>query len=55
MNEKLGVKIPIVRIVRLLGKAIRFSKQGYTKEEKRELGLDLAALGADILEDVIDG
>ena len=41
--------IPIARIVRLVTKAIRLGKGGYTREELRELAADLLDLGATVL------
>jgi len=41
--------IPIARIVRLVTKAIRLGKGGYTKAELRELAADLLDLGATVL------
>ena len=48
--------IPAIRILRLITKALRFSKNGYTREERRELGLDLLLVAAHVLENIeLDG
>jgi len=48
------VEVPIGRIVRLVAKTLRYSKGGFTKDERRDLGLDLLLLAAHVLEDVAD-
>jgi hypothetical protein len=48
------VAVPVGRIIRLVTKAIRFSRGGFTKDERRELGLDLLELAAFILDDLLD-
>lgn len=48
------VAVPVGRIIRLVTKAIRFSKGGFTKAERRELGLDLLELAAHVLDDILD-
>lgn len=40
------------KIVRIGIKAIKLSKDGFTKEELREIGTDLLEMGLEILEDV---
>jgi len=44
-----ATSIPIARIVRLVTKAIRLGKGGYTKAELRDLAADLLDLGATVL------
>ena len=44
--------IPAIRILRLITKALRFRKDGYTREERRELGLDLLLVAAHVLENI---
>ena len=46
------IHVPTSRILRLITKAMRFRKDGYTKEERRELGLDLLLLAAHVLENI---
>lgn len=46
------VHVPTSRILRLITKAMRFRKDGYTREERRELGLDLLLLAAHVLENI---
>ncbi len=41
--------VPIGRIIRLVTKAIRLGKGGYTRAELRDLAADLLDLGATIL------
>jgi len=48
------VKVPVGRIIRLVAKAIRFGRGGFTKDERRELGLDLLELAAFVLDDILD-
>jgi hypothetical protein len=58
--SKLGIKnmknikteVSVLRVIKLLAKAIKFGKDGFTKEELRELGADLLQLGIEILEDL---
>tara|TARA_R100000742_G_C4166702_1_gene6395 strand:+ start:303 stop:506 length:204 start_codon:yes stop_codon:yes gene_type:complete len=58
--NKLGIKnmknikteVSVLRVIKLLAKAIKFGKDGFTKEELRELGADLLQLGIEILEDL---
>ena len=44
----------IPRLISVVGKVIKFSKQGWTKEEKREIAEELVLLAADLLKDVVD-
>ena len=46
---KSAVNVPVARIVRLVTKAIRLGKGGYTRDELRELAADLLDLGATVL------
>jgi len=48
------VKVPVGRVIRLVTKTVRFSKGGFTKAERRELGLDLLELAAHVLDDILD-
>lgn len=41
--------VPVARIVRLVAKAVRLGRGGYTPAELRELAADLLDLGATIL------
>jgi hypothetical protein len=41
--------VPIARIIRLVAKAVRLGRGGYTAAELRELAADLLDLGATIL------
>lgn len=43
--------IPVARIIRLVSKAIRYSRGGFTKAERRDLIASLLALAAEIAED----
>jgi hypothetical protein len=45
-------EVSVLRVIKLLAKAIRFGKDGFTKDELRELGSDLLQLGIEILEDL---
>jgi hypothetical protein len=42
------------RLVKLIIKAIKFSKGGLNKEERQELGQDLLLLAYDVLGDIVD-
>lgn len=44
------IKIPVGDILRLVGKIIRYSKGGFTPEERRDLVGDLLELAARIAE-----
>jgi hypothetical protein len=44
-----ATSVPVARIVRLVAKAIRLGRGGYTREELRELAADLLDLGATVL------
>lgn len=46
---KTAVNVPVGRIIRLVTKAIRLGKGGYTRDELRELAADLLDLGATVL------
>jgi len=48
--KEVFVKLPIVKIMRLIGKLIRASKGGLTKEEALDLLEDLSSLSFDIAE-----
>ena len=43
--------IPVARIIRLVSKAIRYSRGGFTKAERRALIASLLSLAADIADD----
>ena len=43
--------IPVARIIRLVSKAIRYSRGGFSKAERRDLIASLLALAAEIAED----
>jgi hypothetical protein len=49
-GKDIFVKLPIVKIMRLIGKLIRSSKGGLTKEEALDLLEDLSSLSFDIAE-----
>ena len=40
--------IPVARIIRLVSKAIRYSRNGFTKAERRDLIASLLSLAADL-------
>ncbi|MCH9733305.1 MAG: hypothetical protein K0U78_01925 [Actinomycetia bacterium] len=42
--------IPIGRILRLVTKAVRYSKGGFTRAERLDLGLALLELAGDVLD-----
>ena len=44
--------IPVGRILRLLTKTLRMSKNGLDREERRELGIDLLLISAHILDGI---
>ena len=46
---KTAANVPGGRIIRLVTKAIRLGRDGYTKNELRELAADLLDLGATVL------
>ena len=48
--KEVFVKLPIVKIMRLIGKLIRASKGGLSKEEALDLLEDLSSLSFDIAE-----
>lgn len=52
MKDK--VNVPVGRIIRLVTKAIRYSKGGFSIEERRDLGLDLLMVASHVLEDIVD-
>ena len=43
--------IPVARIIRLVSKAIRYSRGGFTKAERRDLIAALLSLAADIADE----
>jgi hypothetical protein len=45
-------QLPVGKIIRLVTKTIRLSKGGFTRAERRDLGLDLLMLAAHVLEGV---
>jgi hypothetical protein len=47
-----NLNIPVGRILRLLTKTLRMSKDGLDREERRELGIDLLLISAHILEGI---
>lgn len=49
-GKDIFVKLPIVKIMRLIGKLIRSSKGGLSKEEALDLLEDLSSLSFDIAE-----
>lgn len=53
MND-IQVKIPVARLARLVAKAVRLSRNGFTKEERQSLGADLLDIAAQLLEDALD-
>ena len=44
-------RVPIGKIVRLVAKAARYSKGGFSAEERRDLGVSLLELASAILEE----
>ena len=48
--KEVFVKLPIVKIMRLIGKLIRSSKGGLSKEEALDLLEDLSSISFDIAE-----
>jgi len=48
--KEVFVKLPIVKIMRLIGKLIKSSKGGFSKEEALDLLEDLSSLSFDIAE-----
>lgn len=44
--------ISIIKVIRLLTKAVKYGRDGFSKEELKELGTDLLTLGLEILEDI---
>jgi hypothetical protein len=48
--KEVFVKLPIVKIMRLIGKLIRASKGGLSKEEALDLLEDLSSISFDIAE-----
>lgn len=48
------VAVPVGRIIKLVAKTVRFSRGGFTKAERRELGLDLLELAAHVLDDILE-
>jgi hypothetical protein len=49
-GKEIFLKLPIVKIMRLIGKLIRCSKGGLTKEEALDLLEDLSSISFDIAE-----
>ena len=49
-GKEIFVKLPIVKIMRLIGKLIRSSKGGLSKEEALDLLEDLSSISFDIAE-----
>ena len=52
--KTIKTEVSVLRVIKLLAKAIKFGKDGFTKDELRELGSDLLQLGIEILEDLDD-
>ena len=52
--KNIETEVSVLRIIKLLAKAIKFGRDGFTKDELRELGADLLQLGIEILEDLDD-
>jgi hypothetical protein len=50
--KNIKTEISVLRVIKLLAKAIKFGRDGFSKEELRELGADLLQLGIEILEDL---
>ena len=50
-SKMIDPEIPIGRIIRLVSKAIRYSKGGFTREERRDLIAALLSLAADIADE----
>ena len=48
------VDVPVGRIIRLVTKTLHYSKGGFSREERRDLGLDLLLLASHVLEDIVD-
>jgi hypothetical protein len=49
-GKEIFLKLPIVKIMRLIGKLIRSSKGGLSKEEALDLLEDLSSISFDIAE-----
>ncbi len=49
-GKEIFLKLPIVKIMRLIGKLIRASKGGISKEEALDLLEDLSSISFDIAE-----
>ena len=41
------------KLVKLIVKVVKFSKGGFSKEERQELGADLLELAAEVLDEVV--
>ena len=54
MDKKEGLINLTPKLVKLIVKTIKYSKGGLTKDERRELGLDLLELAYEVLGDLID-
>ena len=46
--------VPVARIIRLVSKAIRYSRGGFSKAERRDLIASLLSLAADIADGDVD-
>ncbi|NCW70359.1 MAG: hypothetical protein EBV86_17710 [Marivivens sp.] len=50
--KNIKTEVSVLRVIKLLAKAIKFGRDGFSREELRELGADLLQLGIEILEDL---
>lgn len=50
--KNIKTEISVLRVIKLLAKAVKYGRDGFSKEELRELGADLLHLGIEILEDL---
>ena len=53
MND-VQIKVPVARLVRLVAKAVRLSRNGFTKAERQALGADMLEIAAQLLEEALD-
>lgn len=50
--KNIKTEISVLRVIKLLAKAVKYGRDGFSREELRELGADLLQLGIEILEDL---
>ena len=50
--KNIKTEISVLRVIKLLAKAVKYGRDGFSKKELRELGADLLHLGIEILEDL---